>query len=82
MMDMERCHPTEPFRCPGVENVCISIQYLCDGARDCKDGYDEDASLCTAVELANYEIVLSEKNKKHLSASNNILQHYKTTLGI
>ncbi|RWS09667.1 low-density lipoprotein receptor-like protein [Dinothrombium tinctorium] len=48
-VDSERCHPTEPFRCPGQENVCISIQYLCDGARDCKDGYDEDPSLCTAA---------------------------------
>ena len=25
------------------------IQYLCDGAEDCSDGYDEDARLCTAA---------------------------------
>ena len=24
-------------------------QYLCDGAEDCSDGYDEDARLCTAA---------------------------------
>ena len=24
-------------------------QYLCDGAADCSDGYDEDARLCTAA---------------------------------
>ena len=24
-------------------------QYLCDGAPDCHDGYDEDAKLCTAA---------------------------------
>lgn len=43
----EACHPYEPFKCPGDGN-CISIQYLCDGAPDCSDGYDEDARLCTA----------------------------------
>lgn len=43
----EPCHPYEPFKCPGDGN-CISIQYLCDGAPDCSDGYDEDARLCTA----------------------------------
>ena len=25
------------------------VQYLCDGAADCSDGYDEDARLCTAA---------------------------------
>lgn len=43
----EPCHPYEPFKCPG-NGACISIQYLCDGAPDCPDGYDEDARLCTA----------------------------------
>lgn len=47
-MDEVRCHPTQPFRCPGGTNICISIQYLCDGAPDCPDGYDEDSRLCTA----------------------------------
>lgn len=29
--DDRRCHPTQPFRCPGDPNElkCISIQYLC-----------------------------------------------------
>ena len=27
----------------------IFIQYLCDGADDCDDGYDEDPRLCTAA---------------------------------
>ncbi|XP_058459331.1 IDLSRF-like peptide isoform X2 [Malaya genurostris] len=44
----EACHPYEPFKCPGDGN-CISIQYLCDGAPDCSDGYDEDMRLCTAA---------------------------------
>ncbi|XP_037085297.1 prohormone-4-like [Pollicipes pollicipes] len=43
-----RCRPTEPFLCPGGE-VCISIAYLCDGAPDCPDNYDEDNRLCTAA---------------------------------
>ncbi|XP_063609039.1 uncharacterized protein LOC134783188 [Penaeus indicus] len=43
------CAAYEPFRCPGG-NVCISIQYLCDGAPDCPDGYDENLRLCTAEE--------------------------------
>jgi hypothetical protein len=25
------------------------LQYLCDGAADCLDGYDEDSKLCTAA---------------------------------
>ncbi|KAF8778619.1 IDLSRF-like peptide isoform X1 [Argiope bruennichi] len=48
-VDLERCHPTQPFRCPGDKTICISIQYLCDGASDCPDGYDEDLRLCTAA---------------------------------
>ncbi|XP_012261677.1 IDLSRF-like peptide [Athalia rosae] len=42
------CHPYEPFKCP-EDGHCISIQYLCDGAPDCHDGYDEDSRLCTAA---------------------------------
>ena len=42
-----KCEAFEPFRCPS-DGRCISIQYLCDGAPDCSDGYDEDARLCTA----------------------------------
>lgn len=48
----DRCHPTQPFRCPSSapgQPQCISIQYLCDGANDCTDGYDEDPRLCTAA---------------------------------
>ncbi|XP_064489618.1 prohormone-4-like isoform X1 [Ornithodoros turicata] len=48
-VDAERCPPTKPFRCPGTTTVCIPIQYLCDGAPDCTDGYDEDPRLCTAA---------------------------------
>ncbi|KAI1302324.1 Prohormone-4 [Halotydeus destructor] len=48
-VDPERCHPIQPFRCPGERTICISIQYLCDGAPDCPDGYDEDSRLCTAA---------------------------------
>lgn len=46
--NIDACHPYEPFKCPGDGN-CISIQYLCDGAPDCSDGYDEDSRLCTAA---------------------------------
>ena len=42
-----KCKAFEPFRCP-LDGRCISIQYLCDGAPDCMDGYDEDPRLCTA----------------------------------
>merc|ERR1712179_894402 len=45
---VQSCPAFEPFRCP-EEQQCISIQYLCDGAADCSDGYDEDARLCTAA---------------------------------
>ena len=27
----------------------MCFQYLCDGAYDCDDGYDEDPKLCTAA---------------------------------
>merc|ERR1719431_712630 len=43
-----QCPAFEPFRCP-EERKCISIQYLCDGADDCAQGYDEDPKLCTAA---------------------------------
>merc|ERR1712117_415369 len=43
-----KCQAFEPFRCP-EDGRCISIQYLCDGAPDCIDGYDEDPALCTAA---------------------------------
>ncbi|XP_071552554.1 prohormone-4 isoform X2 [Panulirus ornatus] len=46
--DERECKAYEPFRCPGGE-MCISIQYLCDGAPDCPDGYDENPQLCTAA---------------------------------
>lgn len=49
----DACHPYEPFKCPGDGN-CISIQYLCDGAPDCSDGYDEDMRLCTAGENVHF----------------------------
>lgn len=49
------CPPFEPFRCPSDDN-CISIQYLCDGAPDCTDGYDEDPKLCTAGNSAFSQI--------------------------
>merc|ERR1719420_114588 len=42
------CPAFEPFRCPD-SGRCISIQYLCDGAPDCNDHYDEDPKLCTAA---------------------------------
>jgi len=53
----KECMAYEPFRCPGKRPsrgnaegvVCISIQYLCDGAPDCPTGYDEDPRLCTAA---------------------------------
>ena len=32
-----------------VNSQLSSAQYLCDGAADCSDGYDEDARLCTAA---------------------------------
>ena len=44
--------PTEPFQCPGT-NICISLQFLCDGhPGDCPDDYDEDRGLCVACKLS------------------------------
>jgi len=43
------CPSFEPFLCPDEAGKCISIQYLCDGAADCINGYDEDDYLCTAA---------------------------------
>lgn len=53
----EYCHPYEPFKCP-VDGNCISIQYLCDGAPDCIDGYDEDSKLCTAGKIYPFLIII------------------------
>ena len=54
-----KCEAFEPFRCPS-DGRCISIQYLCDGAPDCSDGYDEDPKLCTAGNIftSSTEIVV------------------------
>ena len=49
----QKCKAFEPFRCP-LDGRCISIQYLCDGAPDCMDGYDEDPRLCTAGNINYY----------------------------
>ena len=57
----EPCHPYEPFKCPG-DGACISIQYLCDGANDCPDGYDEDPRLCTA---GNRNVKKKQTRKPH-----------------
>lgn len=72
-VDLERCHPTQPFRCPGDKTICISIQYLCDGAPDCPDGYDEDPRLCTAAkrppveETANFlQVLLANHGPNYL----------------
>jgi len=55
----DACHPYEPFKCPG-DGTCISIQYLCDGAPDCQDGYDEDSKLCTAGDNKfNFKLILN-----------------------
>jgi len=48
LMNDRHCEAFKPFRCQD-NGKCISIQYLCDGAPDCRDGYDEDARLCTAA---------------------------------
>ena len=56
------CEAFKPFRCPD-NGQCISIQYLCDGAPDCQDGYDEDPRLCTAGTTP------SEKTTDHLFMS-------------
>ena len=53
------CEAFEPFRCP-TDGRCISIQYLCDGAPDCSDGYDEDARLCTAGMFISKTILISQ----------------------
>ncbi|VDP00502.1 unnamed protein product [Soboliphyme baturini] len=41
------CPSWKPFQC--VYGECIPLQYLCDGSRDCTNGYDEDINMCTAA---------------------------------
>jgi hypothetical protein len=68
---MSKCHPTQPFRCPGQEGVCISIQYLCDGAADCRDAYDEDPRLCTAGKHSRSECHLQNISMTDQTKSGN-----------
>ncbi len=41
---------TEPYNCPGT-NLCISLQFICDGIPDCPDDYDENPSVCNACNI-------------------------------
>lgn len=43
------CPPIKPFTCPGYSDICLPLQYICDGSPDCPDGYDEDVKVCTAA---------------------------------
>ncbi|CAG0891823.1 unnamed protein product [Darwinula stevensoni] len=52
------CPRVQPFRCP-EGGQCIAIQYLCDGAPDCPDAYDEDPRLCTAARRPPVEETVS-----------------------
>lgn len=67
------CLPFEPFRCPS-DGRCISIQYLCDGAPDCTDGYDEDPKLCTAARRPPVEETTSFLNSLLASHGPNYLE--------
>ena len=49
--------PTEPFQCPG-SNICISLQFLCDGQpNDCPNNFDENQGLCVAGMYLNFYLV-------------------------
>jgi len=50
------------------------IQYLCDGAPDCSDGYDEDARLCTAARRPPVEETTSFLNSLLASHGPNYLE--------
>merc|ERR1712106_179305 len=69
----QSCPAFEPFRCP-EEQRCISIQYLCDGAADCSDGYDEDPRLCTAARRPPVEETTSFLNSLLASHGPNYLE--------
>nr|CAG4641225.1 EOG090X0E3B [Eulimnadia texana] len=71
----EPCHPYEPFKCPG-DGACISIQYLCDGAADCPDGYDEDSRLCTAAKRPPVEETASFLQSLLNSHGSNFLEKF------
>lgn len=68
-----KCKAFEPFRCP-IDGRCISIQYLCDGAPDCMDGYDEDPRLCTAARRPPVEETTSFLNSLLASHGPNYLE--------
>jgi len=67
------CEAFKPFRCPD-NGQCISIQYLCDGAPDCQDGYDEDPRLCTAARRPPVEETTSFLNSLLASHGPNYLE--------
>jgi len=69
----QKCKAFEPFRCP-LDGRCISIQYLCDGAPDCMDGYDEDPRLCTAARRPPVEETTSFLNSLLASHGPNYLE--------
>jgi len=73
MVNERHCEAFKPFRCPD-NGQCISIQYLCDGAPDCQDGYDEDPRLCTAARRPPVEETTSFLNSLLASHGPNYLE--------
>merc|ERR1711974_391625 len=67
------CEAFEPFRCP-TDGRCMGIQYLCGGAPDCQDGYDEDPRLCTAARRPPVEETTSFLNSLLASHGPNYLE--------
>ena len=55
------------------------VQYLCDGADDCQDGYDEDDRLCTAARRPPVEET-ARNNTKTSSARQGFMAQRQMTI--
>jgi len=55
-MEGNSCKVSEPWPCK-TAGQCLSFDFICDGTKDCLDGFDEDHSLCTAKNRPPLEIL-------------------------
>nr|CDS25577.1 prohormone 4 [Hymenolepis microstoma] len=58
------CPETRPWPCR-TGHRCLAFDFICDGEKDCADGYDEDEELCIAKQRPPVEYMVQFITKYH-----------------